>query len=245
MMIAPGIIRPQWKLPPQVAALYTTRVGGVSLAPCDSFNLGTHVGDDAAAVAANRARLCAHVGAEPLWLEQVHGIAVADADRATGKVCADAAVAREPQRACVVLTADCLPVLLCDDAGTVVAAAHAGWRGLAAGVLEASIARMEVAPHRLSAWLGPAIGASAFEVGADVRDAFMDEDADAATAFVSARPGKWVADLHALARRRLVRCGVVRISAVDACTFSDPTRYFSYRRDDRCGRQAALIWLRG
>ncbi len=241
--LAPGIFRPAWKLPPRVRALQTTRQGGVGREPYASFNLGDHVGDDVQVVAANRARLRAHLPAEPLWLEQVHGVNVVDADAASGRPRADAAVARQPGRVCAVLTADCLPVLLCDDAGTVVAAAHAGWRGLVAGVLEATIGRMAVAPWRLSAWIGPAIGAEAFEVGGEVREAFMRDDPAAAIAFISAAPGKWMADLGMLAQRRLVRSGVVRIVLNGSSTHREAGDYFSYRRDGRTGRMASLIWL--
>lgn len=250
--VAPGIFRPAWELPAGVHALQTTRAGGVALEPYASFNLGDHVGDDSQAVAANRARLRRHLPAEPVWLEQVHGIEVVDLDRAANAaasaVCAgrrpraDAAFARQPGRVCAVLTADCLPVLLCDDAGTVVAAAHAGWRGLAAGVLEAVIAGMAVAPARLSAWIGPAIGAEAFEVGGEVRAAFLDQDAAAAAAFAPAAPGKWMADLVLLAQQRLVRSGVARIAVDGRSTHRDAATWYSYRRDGRTGRMASLIW---
>lgn len=175
----PGVIRPDWSTPANVRALLTTRLGGCSLPPYDGFNLGEHVGDDPQAVARNRAMLRELLPAEPSWLSQVHGCAVAEAGipasgiPASGVPVADAAVAREPGRVCVVMTADCLPVLFCDDDGSVVAAAHAGWRGLAGGVLEATIAKMAVSPARLRAWLGPAIGPGSFEVGDEVRDAFV------------------------------------------------------------------------
>ena len=241
---APGLLRPDWHLPPGVQALVSTREGGASLPPWASFNLGSHVGDDARAVAANRARLCAAIGAQPVWLEQVHGCAVADADGAVGVPEADAAVARIPGRACAVMTADCLPVLFCDDEGGVVAAAHAGWRGLAAGVLERTVERMGVAPGRVRAWLGPAIGPAAFEVGDEVRAAFVAADAGAAAAFVAgAAPGKWLADLFMLAHRRLEAAGVRRIDGGGVCTVADPTHFYSYRRDGTTGRFASLIWL--
>ena len=241
---APGLLCPQWSLPPGVRAAVSTREGGASLPPWASFNLGRHVGDDAHAVAANRARLCAAIGAEPVWLEQVHGCAVADADCAAGVPEADAAVAHVFRRACAVMTADCLPVLFCDDDATVVAAAHAGWRGLAAGVLERTVERMGVAPGRVRAWFGPAIGPAAFEVGDEVRAAFVGADPGAAAAFVTGgAPGKWLADLFMLARRRLEAAGVVRIDGGGVCTVADPTNFYSYRRDGTTGRFASLIWL--
>ncbi|MER2551641.1 MAG: peptidoglycan editing factor PgeF [Thauera sp.] len=244
--LAPGLLRPDWALPAGVGALVTSRAGGASLPPYASFNLGSHVGDDPAAVEANRARLHAAIGAEPLWLDQVHGCAVAEADHAVGVPAADAAVARSARRACAVLTADCLPVLFCDDQGSVVAAAHAGWRGLAAGVLERTVASMGVAPGHLRAWIGPAIGPQVFEVGDEVRAVFVDADAEAATAFVPGRvQGKWLADLFALARRRLAALGVERVSGGWVCTVSDPHHFYSYRRDGRSGRFASLIWLEG
>ena len=242
--IAPGLLRPDWDLPAGVGALLTTRAGGRSVGPFASLNLGSHVGDDPLAVAANRARLRSFLPADPLWLNQVHGAAVADADVAEGVPEADAVLARSSRWVCAVLTADCLPVLFCDDDASVVAAAHAGWRGLAAGVLENTVREMGVPPHRLRAWLGPAIGAEAFEVGDEVRAAFVADDAGAAAAFV-ARPlaGKWLADLFMLARRRLVAAGVTRISGGGVCTVSAPQRFYSYRRDGVTGRFASMVWL--
>jgi hypothetical protein len=194
-------------------------------------------------VRTNRASLRDLLPAEPKWLLQVHGARVVDADRLQLPVEADAAVARNPGSVCTVMVADCLPVLLTDRAGSVVAAAHAGWRGLAAGVLENTVRAMGTAPDKLLAYLGPAIGSSAFEVGADVRDAFLARSADAATAFVAHKPGKWLADLSALARQRLRASGVTQIYGGGLCTYSNPRRFFSYRRDKITGRMAALIWL--
>lgn len=240
-------ITPAWASPPTVRALITTRVGGVSRGPYGSLNLGLHVGDDAAAVQINRARLRAYLPAEPCWLDQVHGARVVDAVDAADAVtleCADASVARCAGAVCVVLSADCLPVLMCDRAGSVVAAAHAGWRGLAAGVLEATVARMAVAPETLLAWLGPAIGPRVFEVGDDVRSCFVASDPLAAQAFVpGCTPGKWFADLFMLARLRLARAGVAQVSGDGVCTYSDAERFYSYRREHVTGRFASLVWL--
>lgn len=243
-VVATGLLRPRWALPAGVGALITTRAGGCSTGAFASFNLGSHVGDAPDAVARNRARLRAHLPAEPLWLDQVHGCAVADADCATGVPQADAAVAHSAQRVCAVLTADCLPVLLCDDAGTVVGAAHAGWRGLAAGVLEATVARMGVAPRTLRAWLGPAIGPQVFEVGDEVRASFLAMDEGAASAFAAgAKAGKWLADIYLLACRRLQAAGVTRIEGSGWCTVASPQQFYSFRRDGQTGRFASLIWL--
>jgi YfiH family protein len=220
----------------------TTRDGGISVAPYASFNLGSHVGDDPLAVASNRALLRLALPAEPVWLNQIHSTTVADADNADGVADADASVARTRGTVCALLTADCLPVLLCARDGSVVAAAHAGWRGLHAGVLEATVAAMQVAPTELMAWLGAAIGPAAFAVGDEVRAAFVAADDAAAAAFVP-HHGKWLADLYALARLRLHACGVEPIYGGGLCTHSDATRFYSYRRDGVCGRMATLIWL--
>lgn len=237
------VLIPDWPAPPQVRALVTTRGGGLSAPPFETFNLGSHVGDAAQAVAANRTRLRTLLPGEPCWLNQVHGVAVVEADDAQGVPEADAAVARRPGRVCAVLTADCLPVLFCDRAGSVVAAAHAGWRGLAAGVLEATVARMEVPTQQVIAWLGPAIGPAAFEVGGEVREAFISQDVAAAAAFVPGVRGKWMADLFRLARQRLARAGVSSVHGGDLCTHADRTRFYSFRRDGVTGRFASLIWL--
>ncbi|MFC5301322.1 peptidoglycan editing factor PgeF [Azospira restricta] len=236
---------PDWPLPPGVRALQTTRVGGVSGAPWAGFNLGDHVGDEPAAVAANRARLAAMLPAMPVWLAQVHGVDVARLDALPAGApapVADAAVARAAGRVCAVMTADCLPLLLCDRDGTVVAAAHAGWRGLCAGVIEATVAAMAVRPAALSAWLGPAIGPAAFEVGDEVRAAFVARDAAAADGFVRGDGGRWFADLYRLARQRLAALGVPAVHGGGECTWRQADRYFSYRRDGVTGRMATLIW---
>lgn len=239
----PGWIVPEWPAPARVRAFVTTREGGVSTAPYASLNLGQRVNDDAAAVARNRALVRDCLPAEPAWLLQVHGNRVVEALPGTDPVEADAAFARVPGRVCAIQVADCLPVLLTDRAGTVVAAAHAGWRGLASGVVENTVRAMDVAPSSLLAWLGPAIGPAAFEVGADVREAFLRHDPGAAAAFVDHRPGKWLADLFELARRRLREAGVDAIHGGGLCTVSDPARFYSHRRDRVTGRMAALVWL--
>ncbi len=254
----PGLV-PDWPVPGRVRAFVTTRAGGVSTgafgldggAP-GGLNLGDHVGDDPAAVAVNRARLQAVLPGPVRWLQQVHGTAVHDADVAwTGDASpvADAAVATRPGAVLAVMTADCLPILLADASGRAVGAVHAGWRGLAGGVAEAAVDAMRVrlgSDARLLAWLGPAIGPSAFEVGDDVRDAFCDLDARALDAFVpGAVPGKWWADLYALARRRLASRGVEDVHGGVTCTVTDRERFYSHRRDRRSGRFASLVWLAG
>lgn len=242
------LITPDWPAPPAVRAVATTRRGGLSIGRYASLNLAGHVGDDDRAMAGNRARLCAELGLvhPPRWLNQVHGCGIVDAATARGIPEADAALATQPGPACVVLTADCLPVLFCNDAGTVVAAAHAGWRGLAAGVLEATVAALAAAGAAnasLMAWIGPAIGAAAYEVGAEVREAFLAADPAAAAGFAPNARGRWQLDLPAIARQRLAAAGVRRVHGGGLCTASDPDRFFSHRRDGPCGRQATLIWL--
>ncbi|AGA90933.1 uncharacterized protein, YfiH family [Thioflavicoccus mobilis 8321] len=237
-------IEPNWPAPRGVRALSTTRQGGISQGPYRSLNLAAHVGDDSAAVAHNRALLVAHAGlpAEPDWLRQVHGCAVATAGADGACVEADAVVAERPGLVCAVLTADCLPVLLCDRAGERVAAVHAGWRGLADGVIEAAVSRMGGLSGTLLAWLGPAIGPDAFEVGAEVRERFIGADPAAQGAFRPRPQGKWLADLYRLARQRLARAGVSDVWGGEYCTYRDAGRFFSYRRDRTCGRMATLIW---
>jgi YfiH family protein len=236
-------IIPDWPAPTNVRAVQTTRIGGVSAGPYASLNLGDHVGDDPAAVAQNRALLRINLPADPVWLKQVHGNAVVDADSAGGVPEADASVARKPGTVCAVMTADCLPLLLCDEAGTVVAAAHAGWRGLAGGVVEAAVRAINVAPERLLVWLGPAIGPQTFEVGEDVRQAFLSHHAGAVQAFAPHGDGKWLADIYLLARQRLALLGVSRVYGGGLCTYSDSERFYSYRRNGATGRMASLIWL--
>ncbi|MFT4174340.1 MAG: peptidoglycan editing factor PgeF [Rhodocyclaceae bacterium] len=241
---APVFLPLDWPLPAGVHARVTTRQGGHSAAPYDSLNLGTHVGDDAQAVHANRQSLRAHLPAEPAWLNQVHGVAVADAAQVGAPIDADAAVAHAAGIVCAVMTADCLPVLLARRDGQVVAAAHAGWRSLVGGVLEATVARMGGAGEALTAYLGPAIGPDRFEVGPEVRDAFMRHDAVAAKAFRAGQGDRWLADIYLLARQRLHAMGIApdAIYGGHLCTVTDSSRFFSYRRDGKTGRMAALIW---
>jgi polyphenol oxidase len=236
-------IVPDWPVPATVHALITTRAGGSSRGPYESLNLGTRVNDSADAVVANRAILRSLLPAEPAWLNQVHGTRVVEADAVTTPLEADASFTRSPGTVCTVLVADCLPVLLADRHGGVVAAAHAGWRGLAAGVIESTIAAMTCPPDQLIAYLGPAIGADAFEVGENVYQAFLAHDSLAQQAFRPHAPGKWLADLFLLARQRLAASGVSAVYGGGLCTFSDPQRFFSHRRDRVTGRMAALIWL--
>jgi hypothetical protein len=240
-------IAPDWPAPRQVRACTTTRSGGMSDIPFDSMNLADHVGDDPIRVAANRKRMEELLGlpAPPAWLRQVHGVEVnhLTASPLESPPTADAAITRETGVVCAVMTADCLPILLCDQQGTQVAAVHAGWRGLADGVLETTVQSMAVAGDHLLAWLGPAIGAQAFEVGNEVREAFDSRDPWCGDAFRPARDGHWWADLYTLARRRLHTLGVTAVYGGHWCTFSDARRFYSYRRDGETGRMASLIWL--
>jgi len=241
-------IVPDWQVPASVGAAVSTRLGpGVSAAPYDRLNLGLRSGDDTAAVVANREALALalHLPERPLWLRQVHGTDVADASVGSGdEPVADAAVARGPGKALAILTADCLPVLFATDDGGTIGAAHAGWRGLAGGVLENTVARMDAPPSTLWAWLGPAIGGPSYEVGEEVRAAFVTDDAGAEAAFTPTWPGHWLCDLYALARRRLEAAGVVRVSGGGFDTFRDG-RLYSYRRDGAAsGRFASVIWTR-
>ncbi|MET0225453.1 MAG: peptidoglycan editing factor PgeF [Dokdonella sp.] len=240
-----GWIRPGWPHLAGVQAVVTTRhLPGHSAPPFDRCNLGARSGDDADAVAANRAALAQWLSlpAAPHWLRQVHGIEVHAADAPAGcEPEADAAVTRGADVVVAILTADCLPILFCADDGSAVAAAHAGWRGLAAGVIEATLARMAVPAARISAWLGPAIAAVSYEVGEEVRAAFVEREAGAAAAFAATRPGHWRCDLYALARRRLAAAGVVAIHGGGFDTFTD-ARFYSYRRERDTGRFASMIW---
>jgi len=241
----PDFLVPDWPAPRRVGAAFSLRSGGTSTGPYASLNVGAHVGDAPMAVADNRVRLRKSLGlpAEPLWLEQVHGATVARFEGPERPV-ADAAVAFEAGQVCAVMVADCLPVLLADRAGSCVGIAHAGWRGLAAGVIEATVAALPARPDSLMAWLGPAIGPAAFEVGAEVRERFVAVDPAAQAEFRPGRGDRWWADLYGLARRRLAGAGITAVHGGEFCTVSDPARFFSYRRDGLTGRMAALVWLR-
>ncbi|WP_024302545.1 peptidoglycan editing factor PgeF [Pseudogulbenkiania sp. MAI-1] len=240
----PDWLTADWPAPTKVRTLITTRKGGVSEPPYDSFNLGTHVGDLPEHVSLNRETLRRYVPEEPAWLSQVHGTRVVDAAEVSETPPeADASFSRTPDAVCVIMTADCLPVLLANRDGSVVGAAHAGWRGLCDGVIEAAVAAMNEPAANLMAWLGPAIGPDAFEVGAEVRAAFMAHDPAAAQAFTDIGEGKYLADIYALARQRLTALGITEVYGGDFCTVIDRERFFSYRRDRTTGRMASLIWI--
>lgn len=234
---------PDWPAPQNVRTLQTTRHGGVSAAPYDSLNLGGHVGDAPLAVARNRMLLAPLLPSEPVWLNQLHGTHVVDAAQTVCWPQADASITTRPDAVCAVMTADCLPLLLCDEQGSVVGAAHAGWRGLCNGVIEQTVRAMNAPPDSIIAWLGPAIGAQSFEVGDEVRTAFVAAQPQAATAFTPGTSGKWLADIYHLARLRLNRLGIARIYGGGLCTYTDRARFFSYRRDGITGRMGTFIWL--
>ena len=237
-------LRPDWPVPPAVRAVVTTRAGGASAGSWAGLNLADHVGDDPAAVAANRrsVRAALALPSEPCWLTQVHGTVVAVAGQRE-RPAADACVTFEPGRVCAVLTADCLPVLFAGRTGDRVGVAHAGWRGLADGVLEAAVRALGGDPHGLVAWLGPAIGPESFEVGPEVREAFVAVNPDAATACRPRGADRWLVDLYGLARQRLAACGVTAVFGGGLCTYRDRRRFYSYRRDETTGRMASLIWM--
>lgn len=239
-------IIPDWPAPSNVKSLQTVRTGGVSAAPYDSLNFGTHVKDNPINVARNMQLLSHYLPSEPVWLNQTHGVQVVDAATASCTPDADASCANKKHVVCATMTADCLPILLCDTAGTVVAAVHAGWRGLCDGVIEATITKMissyEIQSTNLMAWLGPGIGRNAFEVGEDVRQQFITKDAQAESAF-SYNGNKWHGDLYQIARQRLHAQGVAQIYGGSFCTYSDSQRFFSFRRDGDTGRMTTLIWL--
>jgi polyphenol oxidase len=244
---AHSYLTPAWPVPARVRAAFSLRAGGCSAAPFDTLNLGAEVGDAPASVRENRERLRAVLGlpAEPLWLQQVHGTEVLEPGVQRGSVAAraDAVILRAAGQVAAIQVADCLPVLFAARDGSSVAAAHAGWRGLAAGVLEATVAKLSADPTALIAWLGPAIGPRHFEVGDEVRAALVLGQSAAASAFTRNPRGRWQCDLAALARQRLAALGVGEVFGAPLCTYADPQRFFSYRRDGRCGRMAALIWL--
>jgi YfiH family protein len=239
-----NFIIPNWPAPANIKALQTTRTGGLSQDPYSSLNFGDHVGDDALTVARNRQLLNPFVPTEPLWLKQTHSTIVVNAALTSCLPEADAAYSKQKNIVCAVMTADCLPILLCDKTGTTVAAIHAGWRGLLDGVVESTIKALEIAPQNLLAWLGPAIGPTAFEVGRDVYDGFIHQDAKSAQAFtVKNEPYKWLADIYLLARLRLQSLGVKQIYGGDYCTYTNEEKFFSFRRDGGTGRMATLIWF--
>lgn len=244
-MAMPGksFITPDWPAPRNVKALMTTRSGGVSVGPYASLNLGTRAGDDAACVARNRDIVREHLPQSPQWLMQEHGATVVAAHDLGDAPAADAAWTDRPGVVCAVLVADCLPVLLCDRAGTAVGIAHAGWRGLAGGVIERTVEAMQRPACELIAWLGPAIGPEAFEVGQDVYDAFVQGDAAASVAFRHRPGGKYLADLYALARQRLCGRGITAAYGGGFCTATETERFYSFRRDKVTGRMAALVWM--
>lgn len=235
-------IQPNWPAPPNVKAMQTTRAGGFSVGPYGSLNFGAHVNDNPQHVAQNRQSLSGIVPTEPVWLDQVHGTHVIDAALSRCVEKADASFTSAANVVCVTMTADCLPILLCDKAGTVIASVHAGWRSLCDGVIEKTVASMQVEAKNLVAWLGPAIGPEAFEVGLEVRDAFVAKDAQAKLAF-KVREKKWFGDLYLIAKQRLQLLGITDVYGETLCTFSNPDQFFSYRRDGDTGRMATMIWL--
>ncbi len=239
-------ILPNWPAPANVKALQTMRTGGFSHAPYNSFNLGDHVKDNPIHVAQNRQLLSQFLPSEPVWLNQVHGVDVIDAADTSCAPSADASYTMRKNVVCVTMTADCLPVLLCDSAGTVVSAVHAGWRGLCDGALEASFHKVcraaNIESNHLMAWLGPAIGPNAFEVGAEVRAQFIAIDKKSEVAF-KPHGDKFLGDLYKIATQRLNKLGVTKIYGGDRCTFTEKDHFFSYRRDNITGRMATLIWL--
>ena len=238
-------ISPDWPAPGNVHAWSTFRAGGVSEAPYDQLNLADHVGDDKHAVSRNRQLLKQSLAlpAEPCWLEQVHGIDVIEASTAMENSVADGSFTSKPGCVCVVMTADCLPVLLCDKQGTVIAAVHAGWRGLLQGVIPAAVEKLQVQNDQILAWLGPAIGPQSFEVGREVKEAFLDADLNNGGAFLPSTAGHFVANLYQLAELQLKRLGINDVYGQKWCTYQDKAHYFSYRRDGVTGRMASLIWL--
>ncbi|MGJ3355257.1 purine nucleoside phosphorylase YfiH [Providencia sp. Je.9.19] len=240
-----ALIFPDWPQPKNIASCSTTRIGGVSLPPFDSLNLGCHVDDDPKAVSENRCRLVslAHLPQQPLWLEQVHGTTVLHLDNGIIKSKqADAVYTNTVEQVCAIMTADCLPVLFCNKNGTEVAAAHAGWRGLCNGVLENTVAKFSCPPDEIMAWLGPAIGPEKFEVGAEVRDAFLNQSSELSLAFTS-HGDKYLADIYLLARKKLQAVGIISIYGGSFCTVTEENRFFSYRREGKTGRMASLIWI--
>jgi YfiH family protein len=241
-----AFIYPDWPAPANIKAVMTTRHGGVSLPPFDGLNLGDHVDDDPKAVQTNRQQLATDLSlpTQPAWLTQVHGIAVADCKSAQSTDEADAIVGTNQNDVCAIMTADCLPVLFCNTQGTVIAAAHAGWRGLASGVLETTIANMKCDNKEILVWMGAAIGPDAFEVGDEVRENFVTQDPKSSGAFTTLSNEKWLADIYKLARIRFSQVGIPKenIYGGGRCTYKETTEFYSYRRESRTGRMASLIW---
>lgn len=241
-------ITPDWPAPKHISAYTTLRKEGFSLPPFDHFNLANHVGDTSLHVEQNRSLLKKQIGlpSEPIWLEQIHSTHVIDADFENAGCEADASFTQKKDRVCVVLTADCLPILICNQEGTMVAAIHAGWRGLVNGIIEATLTTLNLPASQILCWLGPAIGPEKFEVGDEVREQFLSVCSTDSTAFIPSSNKRWLANLYALARFRLQRMEVTHIYGGQFCTFSDPTRFYSYRRDgNKTGRMATLIWISG
>lgn len=236
------LIIPSWPVTKNVKAIQTTRQGGISQPPYDAMNLATHVNDLPKHVARNRQLLSEFVPTEPVWLNQVHSTKVIDASKSQCETDADASYTTQTNVVCVTMTADCLPILLCDQAGTVVAAIHAGWRGLCDGVIETTVKAMPATANQLLAWLGPAIGPTAFEVGDEVRQQFIQQDQQAKHAFLP-KEGKWLGNLYLIARQRLAAIGVRHVYGDIQCTYTGSDRFFSYRRDQITGRMATMIWL--
>jgi hypothetical protein len=240
-----NLIKPDWPAPENVHAYTTTRQGGYSEAPYDSFNIGDHSGDDPENVETNRQLLAEALDlpTPPVWLNQVHGNKIICIDTPPLSLIADGSFARTPKKVCVVMTADCLPLLITNHTGTIVAALHAGWRGLARGIIEEGFKILQRFDQDLLVWLGPAICQQAFEVGPEVREEFINADSEAANAFIPSPSGRWLADIYELARIRLRKLGITAIYGGDFCTYTDSKRFFSYRRDGKTGRMANLIWL--
>tara|TARA_R110002050_G_scaffold9504_1_gene32898 strand:- start:40096 stop:40839 length:744 start_codon:yes stop_codon:yes gene_type:complete len=244
-MTTDSLIFPDWPAPKTIKALSTTRQGGFSLPPYDGFNLGTHVGDNPNTVIKNRDYLIdiAQLPESPRWLNQIHGTRVINSHDWQFNIDADAIVSEEKDQLCTIMTADCLPLLLCNKQGTAVAAIHAGWRGLAAGIIEKTIAELRCAPQDILVWLGPAIGPNQFEVGHDVYQTFTHYSAEARQAFQQTDATHYLADIYFLARQRLSALGIHAVFGGDLCTASDQHHFFSYRRDDITGRMASMIWI--
>ncbi len=236
---------PDWPAPIKVKSLSTTRIGGVSTSPYSSLNLATHVGDNPIHVAHNRQKISsiAHLPEQPRWLEQTHGTRVLESHEWQLNINADAMYSCQPQHVCTVMTADCLPVLVCNKQGTYVAAIHAGWRGLADGIIEKTIQTYQGNNDDLLIWLGPAIGAQQFEVGHDVLDYFTQQGFDTSQSFIPSTKGHYLADIYGLARQHIARSGVENIYGGDLCTVSEPNEFFSYRREGITGRMASMIWI--